>query len=429
MMERASSWLFVRVYVFIALLVFFSGLALERLIDQREIELETQSHKTMLSGSFHLAEKILSTQKKDAAPPLFEIQQAVKLPVTIIPHDDFLLLKDVHDALKDGSIVTLYNENDEPSYYRKLSEGDSVIALGPIISQSNDRVAWVVPIFYSLVALAVFIWLQPLRRDLGNLQASALAFGAQKFSTRVMVPEGSWLYPVGQAFNLMAEKIQWLVQSHRELTQAVSHELRTPLARMRFNIEMLASNKDQTRHLEALVNNVEELNALVDEMLGYAELSEGNLKIHLQCISLHDWLISYVGQYDYNADQPTIRLMETKCKQKLEVDPRLLARAMDNLIGNALRFASSEIVIQSAIDDQMFCITVSDDGPGIAEEDRDKIFAAFTQLESNRKSTDNGFGLGLAIIQRIMELHSGSMYISESFLGGAAITIKFPLHS
>ena len=427
-MERASSWLFVRVYVFIALLVFFSGLALERLIDQREIELEAQSHKTMLSGSFHLAEKILSTQKKDAAPPLFEIQQALELPVTIIPHDDFLLLKNVYDALKDGSIVTLYNEEDEPSYYRKVREGDSVIALGPVISQSNDRAAWVVPIFYSLVALAVFIWLQPLRRDLSNLQASALAFGAQKFSSRVMVPEGSWLYPVGQAFNLMAEKIQWLVQSHRELTQAVSHELRTPLARMRFNIEMLASNKDRTRHLEALENNVEELNALVDEMLGYAELSEGNLKTHLQYISLHHWLISYVGQYEYNANQPTIKLMETKLKQKLEVDLRLLARAMDNLIGNALRFASSEIVIQSAIDDQMFCITVSDDGPGIAEEDRDKVMAAFTQLDSSGKSTDNGFGLGLAIIQRIMELHNGSIHISESYLGGAAMTLKFPLH-
>ena len=63
-MKRTSSWLFVRVYVFIALLVFFSGLALERLIDQREIELEAQSHKTMLNGSFHLAERILSTQKK-----------------------------------------------------------------------------------------------------------------------------------------------------------------------------------------------------------------------------------------------------------------------------------------------------------------------------------------------------------------------------
>ena len=129
-----------------------------------------------------------------------------------------------------------------------------------------------------------------------------------------------------------------------------------------------------------------------------------------------------------NANQPTIKLMETKLEQKLEVDPRLLARSMDNLIGNALRFASSEIVIQSAIDDQMFCITVSDDGPGIAEEDRDKVMAAFTQLDSSSKSTDNGFGLGLAIIQRIMELHNGSIHISESYLGGAAMTLKFPLH-
>lgn len=428
-MKRTSSWLFVRVYVFIALLVFFSGLALERLIDQREIELEAQSHKTMLNGSFHLAERILSTQKKDATPPLFEIQQAVKLPVTIISHDDFRLLKDAHDALKNGNIVTLYNENDEPSYYRKLSQVDSVIALGPIISQSNDRVAWVVPIFYSLVALAVFIWLQPLRRDLANLQSSALAFGAQNFSSRVAVPERSWLSPVGQAFNLMAEKIQWLVQSHRELTQAVSHELRTPLARMRFNLEMLSSSKDQTRHFDALQNNIEELNVLIDEMLGYAELNEANLKTRLEWIPLDKWLESYLSQYEQNTDQPNIKLMTTKLEQQLAVDIRLLARAMDNLIGNALRYASSEIVVQAELDAQMVCIRVSDDGPGIAEENREKVTAPFTQLESNSKTTENGFGLGLAIIQRIMELHSGSMYISESFLGGAAITIKFPLHS
>jgi signal transduction histidine kinase len=349
--------------------------------------------------------------------------------VTIIPHDDFLPLKDVYDALKDGSIVTLYNEEDEPNYYRKVREGDSVIALGPLISQSNDRAAWVVPIFYSLVALAVFIWLQPLRRDLSNLQASALAFGAQKFSTRVAVPERSWLSPVGQAFNLMAEKIQWLVQSHRELTQAVSHELRTPLARMRFNLEMLSSRKDQTRHFDALQKNIEELNMLIDEMLGYAELNEVNLKTHLESIPLDKWLESYLSQYEQNTDQPNIKLMATKLEQQLAVDIRLLARAMDNLIGNALRYASSEIVVQTELDAQMVCIRVSDDGPGIAEENREKVTAPFTQLESTSKTTENGFGLGLAIIQRIMELHSGSMYISESFLGGAAITIKFPLHS
>jgi signal transduction histidine kinase len=280
-----------------------------------------------------------------------------------------------------------------------------------------------------LVALAVFIWLQPLRRDLTNLQSSALAFGAQNFSSRVAVPERSWLSPVGQAFNLMAEKIQWLVQSHRELTQAVSHELRTPLARMRFNLEMLSSSKDQTRHFDALQNNIEELNVLIDEMLGYAELNEDNLKTHLEWIPLDEWLKSYLSQYEQNTDQPTIKLMATKLEQQLAVDTRLLARAMDNLIGNALRYASSEIVVQAELDAQMVCIRVSDDGPGIAEENREKVTAPFTQLESNSKTTENGFGLGLAIIQRIMELHSGSMYISESFLGGAAITIKFPLHS
>lgn len=428
-MKQAASWLFIRVYLFIALLVFFSGLALERLIDQQEIELEIQSHKTMLSGSFHLVEKILSTNKQDTALQLPEIQEAMGLAVTIIPHDDFILQKGVHDALKAGNIVTLYNTDDEPSYYRKVRESDAVIALGPIVSQNNDRVAWVVPIFYSLVALAVFIWLQPLRRDLANLQSSALAFGAQNFSSRVAVPEGSWLSPVGQAFNLMAEKIQWLVQSHRELTQAVSHELRTPLARMRFNLEMLSSSKDQTRHFDALHNNIEELNVLIDEMLGYAELNEANLKTHLEWIPLDKWLESYLSQYEQNTDQPTIKLMATKLEQQLAVDTRLLARAMDNLIGNALRYASSEIVVQAELDAQMVCIRVSDDGPGIAEENREKVTTPFTQLESTSKTTENGFGLGLAIIQRIMELHSGSMYISESFLGGAAITIKFPLHS
>jgi signal transduction histidine kinase len=192
---------------------------------------------------------------------------------------------------------------------------------------------------------------------------------------------------------------------------------------------MLSSSKDQTRHFDALQNNIEELNVLIDEMLGYAELNEDNLKTHLEWIPLDEWLKSYLSQYEQNTDQPTIKLMATKLEQQLAVDTRLLARAMDNLIGNALRYASSEIVVQAELDTQMVCIRVSDDGPGIAEENREKVTAPFTQLESNSKTTENGFGLGLAIIQRIMELHSGSMYISESFLGGAAITIKFPLHS
>ena len=104
---------------------------------------------------------------------------------SLYPLVDFEALDEAYQKLLAGHIVTLYDDADQAIYYRRVAASSKVVALGPVANPDDKRAAWIVPLFYSLIALAVFLWTKPLRRDLEVLQDSATALGKQDFSTRV----------------------------------------------------------------------------------------------------------------------------------------------------------------------------------------------------------------------------------------------------
>ncbi len=335
---------------------------------------------------------------------------------------------DQYAQLASGSTVLLYDTQDRAVFYRRLAQSPWVMALGPAPGLDNERAKWVVPLFYAFIALAVYLWIRPLTRDLEQLQDAARAFGEQDFSSRVSLPQGSWLSPLAEAFNSMAQRIEWLLQSHRELTHAVSHELRTPLARLRFGLEMLgtASEADRERFGEAMARDIEELNDLVEEMLGYAELEQGNLTPQLAAIELQAWLADYAAYHNEHTPGIPISVEPLPGPTTVSGDERLLARALDNLVGNARRFARSRITLRAIARDGRCELHVVDDGPGIPEAQREAVLSAYMRLGQDDETGRKGFGLGLAIVKRIAELHRGAIVIADAPGGGADISLRFP---
>ena len=425
----SARWVFLRAYLLVASLVFVVGLGLELLLESRHTEAIELRESTLLQGGFLYAQSI-RIPSTDAGRVKYTKQLAsdLQLPVQIYPIGDFRQLEHSFAQLQSGASIRLFNDSDRAVYYRMLEPGEWVLALGPAPELDSEQAYWVVPLFYTLIAVAVFLWVRPVMRDIEVLQESASAFGQQDFSTRVAIPEVSWLAPLGQAFNSMAVRIQWLLQSHRELTHAVSHELRTPLARIRFSLEMLGQGDEESiaRHRESINRDIEDLNTLIDEMLSYAELDQEHLRAKLEPLAIRNWLEEYVDGDNQNQAGIPLHLILPGAIPPVLADERLMRRALDNLVGNARRYACEYIAIRLTLRDGVCQLQVEDDGPGIPEHKRAAVTSAFTRLEDEGGAVSHGFGLGLAIVKRIMDLHHGQVAIDSSVQGGAAIGLRWP---
>ena len=112
----------------------------------------------------------------------------------------------------------------------------------------------------------------------------------------------------------------------------------------------------------------------------------------------------------------------------IDLDRKAMPYALRNLLRNAFKYASKKILVSAEIVDERILIHVDDDGIGIPPEEREHIFSAFTRLDRSRDRSTGGYGLGLAIARRVLELHGGTATAAASPLGGARFTLAWQAH-
>jgi len=231
----------------------------------------------------------------------------------------------------------------------------------------------------------------------------------------------------------MAEHIQRLVQVQREMIHAVSHELRTPVARIRFGVQMIEDCQDEAalqRQLDGIDGDIQELDELIDEILTYARLEQGGPVFSLQETSVTDIVRQVVSEQQMVRPELSIEgnIDEVSERWALsDIEPRYLHRAIQNLVGNAGRYAAGKVLVSCHFDEDNCRVDVEDDGPGIPEEDWEKVFTAFARLDDSRTRTSGGYGLGLSIVRRILYWHGGHAFVSRSdTLGGAKFSLVWP---
>ena len=319
-------------------------------------------------------------------------------------------------------------------FYQKLGKTGWVLAVGPIKDLENGEV-WLEAILWVPIVLVVgvltVLWTLPFWFKLRRISAAAIAFGNGQFETRARVPRRSSLAPLAAAFNSMAERIQQLIDTQKELTSAISHELRTPISRVRFSLEMLEdTRKDAERrhYLAEILKDIDELDELVDESLTYARFDRETPTIAWQPCALAPWLQDIARKALRGHPSIVFRCHNRLASPDAEVhlEPRYMGRAIGNLIQNAARHAEHHIDVTLIETGDECEIHVDDDGAGIQESDRQRIFQAFTRLDNSRNRASGGFGLGLAIVQRVLTWHSGHVQVTDSPLGGARFTVRWP---
>jgi signal transduction histidine kinase len=230
----------------------------------------------------------------------------------------------------------------------------------------------------------------------------------------------------------MALRIDGLITSHKDMSNAVSHEIKTPLSRMQFEIEMAQQAQTVSEVKTSLSNikaDINAINDLVSATLNYAILERADFSLNVGVHNLTA-LLPAITEYIRNDVRPDIQICAELHGDTDNVicDLHLIETVVKNLLYNAARYSKREVCLSFAVQGGINELIVDDDGPGIPEQDRQRVFGSFVQLESTRPNK-TGFGLGLAIVKRAIDWHNGQVTISTSPLGGARISAVWPSRS
>jgi two-component system OmpR family sensor kinase len=347
--------------------------------------------------------------------------QQLHLPYHELPPASISWLPEEQQKLEAGQLIPLFET--EALYFYGLKD-QALWRLGPVPMEPQSGFDWFSLLFFLLLAVAVALWLWPVARDIRFLQQQLQRFG-QGQDVCLQLPSHSFIAPIADSFQQMSSQIRSLLELQREMTHAVSHELRTPIARLTFALEMATQLPQSDRLL--LLQDVRELQQLAEEMLDYARLESSQLPLKKQQVDLIE-LIRNVQEKLAPLPGAGISLQLPGSAQ-LYCDGHYLERALQNLLVNAKRYAHQTISLTLVRLPEHWQITVEDDGPGIPAALRQHVLKPFHRLEQSRNRQDGGFGLGLAIVQRIMHWHQGQIEITDSASGGACITLILPISS
>jgi signal transduction histidine kinase len=224
------------------------------------------------------------------------------------------------------------------------------------------------------------------------------------------------------SFNLAAERIEALVRSHKSLLANASHELRSPLARLKMATSLLsdaAPDEREREHLRAEINtDIAELDGLVDEVLLASRLEAAPQPEQLESVDLLALAVEEGARVDASVDGSAANV---------HGEERLLRRALRNLLENARRYGGGEIRVE--LEDKSAAgveIRVSDNGPGVPEAYRERIFEPFFRLPGHAERA-GGVGLGLALVRQIIERHHGRIRCVKPPEGGGCFVISLPV--
>jgi signal transduction histidine kinase len=341
--------------------------------------------------------------------------QRLLLTMGIAPLDDARPMRvAVLNATTSDGVVTVYAGESLRSVSDTTSAVILLLALGvPLLALIVAAVTW----------WAVGRTLRPVREITHTLSEITTS----DLHRRVPVPPAS--DEIGELANTVNDTLARLdhsVETQRRFVADASHELRGPLAALRADLEISVTHPDRTIWTDVArdtLGDVERLQHLTDDLLLLARLDTHRTRPH-QAVDLAEVATEAVSAI--RRDDVTITTTGLDTPAVVRGDPEQLQRMMRNLVHNGEEHAEQRIAVGVVTDDRAVRIAVSDDGPGISPENRDRVFERFVRLDSARTRDTGGTGLGLAIVNDVVASHHGTITITDGHLGGATFTVEIP---
>jgi two-component system, OmpR family, sensor histidine kinase RstB len=381
----------------------------------------------MKSSLYLMRSELREIPPHDWARTLKELDLNLSFNMRIEPLKNYALDATTTQRLRDGDIVAL---DDQYTFIQRIPRSHYVLAVGPVpylyfLHQMRLLDMALLAFIAISLALPVFIWMRPHWQDMLRLETAAQRFGDGHFTERIHFDSGSSFERLGVAFNQMADNINALIASKKQLIDGIAHELRTPLVRLRYRLEM-SENLTATESL-ALNRDIGQLEALIEELLTYARLDRPQNELNLSTPDLSGWLRSHIEDVQSVNPQRALRV-ENSPGDYGALDMRLMERVLDNLVNNALRYSETTLRIRLHLNGSEASLSVEDDGPGISADERERVFEPFVRLDPSRDRATGGCGLGLAIVRSIALAMGGRVSCEASDLGGAKFCFSWPVY-
>ncbi|WP_430457108.1 ATP-binding protein [Rheinheimera sp.] len=292
-----------------------------------------------------------------------------------------------------------------------------------------------IPLLFLLVSALASIGLAlTITRPLRQLQQQSLQFAGGDLTSRVQqaAARSDEIGELARGFNTMASQIGALLQNQQRLLRDISHELRSPLTRAQLAIA-LEQRQGGGGQLPRLSQELDKIDSMLDELLTFSRLDAGQYQLQLQDLDLTELLeeIIQVNQLEASQKRQQIQL-EAPPQCWLQADSRLLARAVENVLRNAIKYspAGSVIRLQLQADAGQLQLCVCDQGPGIPDSALQAIFEPFYRVSDARTAGAGGTGLGLAIAAQAMKQHQGQISAQNIYqadqVRGLQICLQMP---
>ena len=257
---------------------------------------------------------------------------------------------------------------------------------------------------------------------------------AQGDTTTLPVRSSDELGKMSAAFNRMTSTLETQRELRRRLINDVSHELNTPLSVILLEAKGLRDGLQTTESAsDHIIQEVDRLRGLVTDLDWLAETDQGDLRLMLEAVSVHDLLAAELDRWQPQSEarQVELSLEVSGDLPDMDLDRMRMSQALGNVVGNAINCteAGGSIMIRAGLEsDEALAISITDDGIGINAADIPHVFERFYRTDQSRSRGIGGSGLGLAITRAIVEAHGGTIAVASDGLGkGVTVTISLPL--
>jgi signal transduction histidine kinase len=294
-----------------------------------------------------------------------------------------------------------------------------------------------IPLAILISALAVYLITVMAFRPLTTMADTAKRISATSLHQRLNMPHiKDELYSLSMTLNQMFERLESAFINQRQFVADASHEIRTPLTIMNTELEFarkMASESEVVKSIDSCLEEIDRLGRMTDSLLLLARLDASSLPVQNAPFRLDELVIEVVRNMIKIAQHKSITInpfIENAVEIRSDID--LLKQAMINMIDNAIKYSSpgGEITVSlssPAISGNSAIISIKDNGPGISDTDKEKIFKRFFRGENTRKES-NGSGLGLPIAQKLIDMLGGDIDLKSEVGKGTEITLKLPLN-
>lgn len=325
------------------------------------------------------------------------------------------------------------DENGEQLLLLELEDGRSALTRRHHPSSFARLVGPHAPERFLLMAVVAgllsLLLARTLARPLARLRHATQRLAAGELDVRVgeeVSGSATEVEALGADFDRMAEQLAALLESQRRLLRDVSHELRSPLARLQVALGLARRDRESDAPLDRIELEAERLGELVGQILTLTRLD--STATPQEPFDAADVLDEVVRDASFEAGEGAVTL-EAPEHLPLEGNPEIFRWALENVLRNALRFTAegTAVTVDGAVEGETLIVSIRDHGPGVPEDELEAIFRPFYRVGTDRDRKTGGRGVGLAIAERSVAMHGGTIEAANAGGGGLTVTLRVPL--